>query len=144
MNHRIFIVTVEYVGGRVKQFEQKVPLFRMPRSPVAMNNKVAKIIERKLAGTRYESFEFKLKPDKDNPAVSSSRMKVSMLVGMKVSKPVDVEKEERKRNAAILKKQLERKAYEQEQKRLRELDRERNQPNESNFTTANLIPSDHV
>ena len=142
MTHRIYIVTVEYPGDRVKQFEQKVPVFRMPRSPVAMNNKVARIIERKLAGTNYNAFEFKLKPDKDNPAVTSSRQRVTMKVGMKAPKPIDIEKEERKRNAAVLKKQLERRAYEQEQKRMRELERERSQSNESKFTTADLIPSD--
>lgn len=133
METRIFCVTVEHENGRVTQFEQKVPVNRLYQSPVLLNRKVQRIIERKLGGVAYKSFEFKRKFE-DNPAVKSSRMKVSMKVGMKMGKIVDVEEEERKRNVASAKIQAERKKYMEEQKRIKE-----SKSNENVFTTADLI-----
>ena len=66
-------------------------------------------------------------------------MKVSMKVGIKMGKIVDVEKEERKRNAASAKIQAERKKWYEEQKRMKKEEEERNKPNENVFTTADLI-----
>ena len=141
METRIFCVSVEHENGRWTQFEQKVPVNTLYQARTGLlNRKVQRIIERKLSGVAYKSFEFKRKFE-DNPAVKSSRMKVSMKVGIKMGKIVDVEEEERKRNVASAKIRAERKKWYEEQKRMKKEEEERNKPNENVFTTADLIVS---